>query len=122
MTFQNASADVTEAQVIGESDQNVTVELTEESIDVQQNQSSSGNETAPGNETASDNETAPANDTSSGNDSGNQSALASPSARSDASESRPTPADALPAREDTAPARVGLVGAWAGALLLAGRD
>jgi dolichyl-diphosphooligosaccharide--protein glycosyltransferase len=122
VTFQNASADVTEAQVIGESDQNVTVELTEESVDAQQNESSSGNETAPDNETASDNETVAANDTSSGNDSGNQSALASPSARSDASESRPTPADALPAREDTAPARVGLVGAWAGALLLARRD
>ncbi|WP_137287508.1 oligosaccharyl transferase, archaeosortase A system-associated [Halorussus salinisoli] len=118
LTFHNASTDVTEAQVIGESDQNATVELTEESVSVQQNPS--GNETAPGNETASGNETSTDNETS-GNDETNTSALAGQSTQSDA-DARPTPADALPEREETAPARVGLVGAYAGALVVAGRE
>jgi dolichyl-diphosphooligosaccharide--protein glycosyltransferase len=130
LTFHNATADVTEAQVIGEADQNTSIELSQQSIDLQQNQNnSSGNQTAPGNQTAAGNETAPngtdsdANGSDSGNQSGNTSAMTAPSAAAESSaESRPTPADALPDREGTAPARVGLVGAWAGALVVAGRD
>ncbi|NEU57194.1 oligosaccharyl transferase, archaeosortase A system-associated [Halorussus sp. MSC15.2] len=119
LTFSNASAEVTEAQVIGESDENVTVELTKESVSLQQNQS--GNQTASGNETASGDQT---NETASGNESsGNTSALATPSAQSDAdAESRSTPESALPDREDTTPMRAGLVGAYAGALVVGLRD
>ncbi|MFC4450289.1 oligosaccharyl transferase, archaeosortase A system-associated [Halorussus aquaticus] len=119
LTFSNASAEVTEAQVIGESDENVTVELTKESVSLQQNQS--GNQTASGNETASGDQT---NETASGNESSdNTSALATPSARSDAdAESRSTPESALPDREETTPMRAGLVGAYAGALVVGLRD
>ncbi|WP_135825851.1 oligosaccharyl transferase, archaeosortase A system-associated [Halorussus ruber] len=130
LNFHNATANVSEAQVIGEADQNVSVELTQQSIDLQQNQNnSSGNQTAPGNETASGNETAPngtdsvANGSDSGNQSSNTSAMTAPSAAAESgTQVRPTPADALPDREETAPARVGLVSAWAGALVVAGRD
>jgi len=37
-------------------------------------------------------------------------------------DSPPTPADALPDREETTPLRAGLVGAWAAAALIATRD
>jgi dolichyl-diphosphooligosaccharide--protein glycosyltransferase len=127
LTYWNASTDVTEAQVIGESDESATVELTRQSIPLQQQTQSGNNSTAPANETDSTNETAPANETdagndtdSSGNDSSNSSALAAPSA--DAVTQNPTPADALPERDATTPARAGLVGAWAAALFVAKRD
>jgi dolichyl-diphosphooligosaccharide--protein glycosyltransferase len=127
LTFSNASADVTEAQVIGESDETTTVELTEESIPIQQqdgNETDSGNETASGNETDSGNET---NTTDDGNTSdGNTSALVNPAATDDgtaqSSASRSTPTDALPEREETTPIRAGLVGAWAAAALVGMRD
>ncbi|WP_276301340.1 oligosaccharyl transferase, archaeosortase A system-associated [Halorussus lipolyticus] len=120
LTFHNTSAGVTEAQVIGESNETTSVELTEETIELQQEQTNS----TAGNETESDaptNESATGNESASGNQSGNSSALAGPSAAADSPE-RPTPADALPDRKGTSPARVGLVSAWAGALVVAGRD
>jgi dolichyl-diphosphooligosaccharide--protein glycosyltransferase len=124
VTYHNASADVTEAQVIGESNETTSVELTKESVEIQQNDQSNNNSTAdnqtpPENGTA-DNETA-ANGTS--DDSTNSSSLASPADSPGASaQLQVTPHDALPEREETAPARAGLVGAWAGALVVAGRD
>ncbi|WP_134670606.1 oligosaccharyl transferase, archaeosortase A system-associated [Halorussus marinus] len=126
ITFSNATADVTEAQVIGENDSATEVALTEESIQLRQDQNETAtNETAT-NETVTNetvtNETATnetvENDTVA-NES-NASALASPGAA--AAESRPAPADALPDREETAPARAGLVGAFAATLLFGKRD
>lgn len=117
VSFHNATADVTEAQVIGESDEPTSVELTEESIQIQTGNASTGNETTTpeGNETtASGNET-----TASGNETG---ALAGPDASAAASaQSGATPAE-LPDRDATTPARLGLVGAWLGALLVTRRD
>jgi dolichyl-diphosphooligosaccharide--protein glycosyltransferase len=128
VTFWNASTDVTEAQVIGESNETTSVELTQESIELQQPDGNQTNETAPGNETAppseSGNETNASdaeNDSATGNDSTNNSALVNPTADS-AAHSSPAPADALPDREETTPVRAGLVGAWAAAALIATRD
>ncbi|UPV74285.1 oligosaccharyl transferase, archaeosortase A system-associated [Halorussus limi] len=121
VTFHNASAHVTEAQVIGESNETTTVELTKESVSLRQNNQSSDNSTADGNQTAPANGTA-ANGTT-GNDSANASALGSSADASPSdAQSKMTPERALPEREETAPARAGLVGAWAGALALANRD
>ncbi|WP_128475803.1 oligosaccharyl transferase, archaeosortase A system-associated [Halorussus pelagicus] len=129
VSFHNASADVTEAQVIGESDETTSVELTEESVSLQQNDQSGNNTAASGNQTADGNQTAPANGTDGGDETaangttGDSSSLAAPAdAASADSQSQMTPEDALPEREDTAPARAGLVGAWGGALVIAGRD
>ncbi|WP_115865679.1 oligosaccharyl transferase, archaeosortase A system-associated [Halorussus litoreus] len=155
VTFHNATANVTEAQVIGESDDPVSVELTEESIQIQQGNESAGNETASGNETAPDNSTVTENETTTengtaGNDTvetttvtddgsgentttaseNDSAALVAPDATGDAganadatnADAVPDPADALPDRDETTPARAGLVGAWAGALVLARRD
>ncbi|NHN58908.1 MULTISPECIES: oligosaccharyl transferase, archaeosortase A system-associated [Halorussus] len=119
LTYHNATAPVTEGQVIGESEQNVTVELTETSVPLQQNQNdSSGNQTSagdqsPSNETAAGNQTDDGDQTAGGNatdgNATNSSAMAAPDS-------------AAPEREETVPARAGLVGAYAGALVLAGRD
>ncbi|UPW00313.1 oligosaccharyl transferase, archaeosortase A system-associated [Halorussus gelatinilyticus] len=127
LTYHNATAQITEAQVIGESNQTTTVELTKESVSIQQNRNNStagGNETAP-NGTSGD-ETPPANETA-----GNQTAANGTSGNSTAGNgtsndssnaSQLTPDEALPEREETTPVRAGLVGAWAGALVVAGRD
>lgn len=101
LTYWNASAHVTEAQVIGESDESTSVELTKESVSLEQPEGnqSSNNSTAPGNETASGNETTDGNE--SANDS---SALAGLDAATGGdAPSQPTPANALPDRERTAP-------------------
>ena len=126
VTFWNGSADVTEAQVIGESDETTTVELTRESIELQQQDGNETNESASGNETAppsdSGNET---NVSDGGNQSENSSALVKPSAGAETDGSaaaRQTPADVLPDRDETTPIRAGLVGAWAAAALIATRD
>jgi len=115
VTFSNATADVTEAQVIGEDNSTTEVTLTEESIQLRQNQNETAENGTATNETAT-NET---DENTTATDDSNTSALGSPGA---AVESRPAPAEALPEREETAPARVGLVGAYAATLLLAKRD
>ncbi|USZ68042.1 oligosaccharyl transferase, archaeosortase A system-associated [Halorussus salilacus] len=118
-TFHNASADVTEGQVIGEDDSNVSVDLTEETWEPPTNENGNeteGNETAPpGNETKTEtgNESTSQNETT---DDGNQSSLASPAG------SQSALGDAVPEREGVAPASAGLVGASLGAFALAGRN
>ncbi|PSP54482.1 dolichyl-diphosphooligosaccharide--protein glycosyltransferase [Halobacteriales archaeon QS_1_67_19] len=112
-TFHNASADVPEAQVIGESDENVTVELTEETVDLGEQNNSTA---AEGNQTA-----ARSNETTE-ESANNSSALTAPSAGADGDvQTRPTPADVLPDREQTTASRAGLVGAWAAAMLFAAK-
>ncbi|MFC7080223.1 oligosaccharyl transferase, archaeosortase A system-associated [Halorussus caseinilyticus] len=107
LTFHNASTQVTEAQVVGESDQTATVELTEESVSIQRTQNETtapGNESAPGEET-----TAPTNESAPGNETGgaaNTSALAGPTS----TQAGPTSV------------RAGLVAASAGALAVGSRD
>jgi hypothetical protein len=90
------------------------VNLTKESFQIQQNPS--GNNSTSGNETTT-------------NESSNtSSALVSPSAMSPSAgtdsgtHAKPTPADALPDRDAATAGRIGLVGAWAGALVLGKRD
>ncbi|WP_135828371.1 oligosaccharyl transferase, archaeosortase A system-associated [Halorussus halobius] len=113
VTFHNGTADVTEAQVIGESDEAATVELTEESIQIQQ-----GNDTAAGNETAaSGNETT----TSEGNETATSENETATSGNETTTSGNDT-ADQLPDSDAATPARVGLVGAWAGALLVTRRS
>jgi len=126
VTFHNTTAQVTEAQVIGESDDTTTVELTEESISLQQNGNDS---TAGGNETVA-NGTSGDGSASANGTAGNETATnttddstAGNGTDGDTSNaSQLTADDALPEREETAPARAGLVGAWAGALVVAGRN
>ncbi|MFC4551270.1 MULTISPECIES: oligosaccharyl transferase, archaeosortase A system-associated [Halorussus] len=133
--YQNATAQVTEAQVIGESQKPVNVKLTPTTYtppnqNQSQNNSSAppANESAPGagNSTApsADNSTAAGNGTApTGNGSAatnNSSALGAPSAES--AKAKPTPADALPDREETTPLRAGLVGAFGAAAVVASRD
>ena len=127
VTFHNTTGAVTEAQVIGESDEPTTVELTETSVSLQQN---TGNEsTAEGDETAqngtSDDGTAPANETAddeTATDATDNSTAGNATGDNSSNASQLTPDDALPEREETVPARAGLLGAWAGGLVVAGRD
>ncbi|WP_435178045.1 oligosaccharyl transferase, archaeosortase A system-associated [Halorussus sp. AFM4] len=117
LTYYNATAQVTEAQVIGESQQNVTVDLSKTSTPLRQNQNnSSGNQTDAGDQTAPDG-------TDAGNQTGdNQTSSGDANAANSSSMAAPTPGSAAPERQETVPARAGLVGAYAGALVLAGRN
>ncbi|WP_132058341.1 oligosaccharyl transferase, archaeosortase A system-associated [Halorussus amylolyticus] len=120
VTFSNATAHVSEGQVVGENESATQVELTEQSVELGQDEN---NSTADANETdvTDGNETADANETQadSTNDSENASALDSPESSGVESVS---PDEALPPREQTTAARAGLVGAFALAAVGMKRD
>ena len=118
-TFQNATAQVSEGQVVGENGSPVTVAVDDEQVIPVQgaNDSTAGNATTgPANETTDatggDNSTVDDNSTAGGNDTTNSSGTTSTDSASDLEP---------PSGASTA-TRAGLVGSFAAAMLVARRD
>lgn len=117
--YYNATSEVSEGKVVGEDGSPVSVELTENSYNLTQpnpnNSTAPPADDAPGNNTsAPTNESSPADNSSDANGSTGVN-------ESNASD-QIDPDSALPDREDSTPARAGLVAAFVGAVAVGSRD